>query len=249
MVSLFVDGLSDWRYFFVICSIPGIACATLFTKYVVDPRHSTQSDDQDVVGFLAVFTSVRKSSFFQFVLVYNFMLMLLYNVLTTFVPIYYVSTRNISVAETSFLFVVSSITMILSGPLAGYLHDKFGFKTPLLFSTLMMGVIVFLMSAAPVGLLTMVVFAVWGVVGQMFGPIVGTLITRISPQHVQGLSLGLGNFIAFLGATLGPILFGFLIDFYGFDVLFTLTLIAYLVASLLPLCIEKNQHLPRKTHE
>jgi MFS family permease len=233
-VTLLIDGLSDWRYFFAICAIPGITCAAVFTKYVVEPTNLEEGNVHEKLTYIERFKMVRKSAFFFFVLGYNFLLMLLYFVFATFLPIYYVSVKTISVAESSLLFAVSSITMIASGPLAGYLHDKFSFKTPFLLSTLLMVVMIGVIPTVSVGCPIMAVVAVFGIAGQMVVPIVATLISHIAPQQFQGLYLGLGNLIAFLGATIGPILFGYLIDLRGFDVLFTLTLIAYIIATLLP---------------
>jgi predicted MFS family arabinose efflux permease len=233
IVWWFGDKGWDWRMFFALSSIPGFLCSLLLTIFIREERVQDQTSRIKEKRWRKSLSDLVQVSAFSWLLLVSFFQWFLSYTLFTFLPTYYIIERSLSVSEVSSLFVINSVAMILSGPVAGYLHDKLGFAKPLILSMVFMSLTAFLIPIVSMGAPTITIIAIWGIIGLLPGPIISVLTSQISPLNLQGLSLGMMEFVGFLGATIGPLFFGYIIDQAGFNTYFTLLIIIHLIVALL----------------
>jgi predicted MFS family arabinose efflux permease len=240
--------ITNWRFFFGIAAVPGLACAILLMYQArrrsgsVPPKGATKRYDE---GFRALIRIRSLYPVFAFALLWQ----LLYFVLATFLPSYDLVQRGLPVASTSLLFILNSLAMIFCGLLAGLLYDRFGFLLPMLGYSALAAAASFVMPHVAPMVPLAAVYVAWGLFGSPLaaGAVVGAHIAKIVPGHLRGIALGTGNMIAFLGASAGPVIFGWVIDKSGYGLFFVLVGSLYLVAALLSVAVgAKGRRRPRR---
>jgi MFS family permease len=87
-----------------------------------------------------------------------------------------------------------------------------------------------------------IIFVIWGLMGGMGGQVFVVLISQIIPLKVRGAVLGSYNFMGFVSATIGPVIFGYVADVLGFTVFFQLALALQLCGFIIVLLMMKLRH-------
>ena len=210
-----------WRNYFLIYAFPGLLCAFvtgLLVKEVAWPRHSSPPTikKRQPVG------KALKSRTMSGILFHNVAVFLAMYGLRTFLPVYLVQVRGLAPSEASLLMVAYAASVIPSGPLIGYLVDRFGFGRPSLFSLVTLCLVVSALSVIPVGVPMVFFLLLWGLIGGWTVTAFSVLLTRIVPVETRGTFLGILNSSTFLGAATGPLILGYAADVGGFGAFFAL---------------------------
>jgi len=238
MVGVFGVESFGWRNYFLIYAFPGLLCAfvtCLLVKEVVWTRHSsppTIKKGQPVGRTLKsrTMSSILLHSVVVFSAVYG---------LRTFLPVYLVQVRGLAPSEASLLLVAYAASVIPSGPLIGYLVDRFGPGRPSLVSLVTLCFVMSALSVVPVGVPMVILLLVWGLIGGWTVTAFSVLLTRIVPVETRGTFLGILNSSTFLGAATGPLILGYAADIGGFGAFFALAFGLCLLAAAFALPILK----------
>jgi len=238
MVGVFGVESFGWRNYFLIYAFPGLLCAfvtCLLVKEVVWTRHSsppTIKKGQPVGRTLKsrTMSSILLHSVVVFSAVYG---------LRTFLPVYLVQVRGLAPSEASLLMVAYAASVIPSGPLIGYLVDRFGPGRPSLVSLVTLCFVMSALSVVPVGVPMVILLLVWGLIGGWTVTAFSVLLTRIVPVETRGTFLGILNSSTFLGAATGPLILGYAADIGGFGAFFALAFGLCLLAAAFALPILK----------
>jgi len=159
--------------------------------------------------------------------------------LRTFLPVYLVQVRGLAPSEASLLLVAYAASVIPSGPLIGYLVDRFGPGRPSLVSLVTLCFVMSALSVVPVGVPMVILLLVWGLIGGWTVTAFSVLLTRIVPVETRGTFLGILNSSTFLGAATGPLILGYAADIGGFGAFFALAFGLCLLAAAFALPILK----------
>jgi predicted MFS family arabinose efflux permease len=237
LISLTVSSLtvSDWRFFYLIGSIPGLITIPLMYFFIKENRVSGKQIENRSLSLKSILHEARKKSLLL-ALVFNFISSLSFFGLGFFIPTYFVLGRSLSVAEASSIMFIQALSSIGSGSVAGYLADRFGVRLPVIISTLVMCIVVLLFPFIPLGLPMILLLIIWGVMGGWSFISMSVLVVQVVSPNVRGTFLGLYNEVGFISATIGPIILGFIIDISNFNMFFLACLIFY-IASLISIVL------------
>lgn len=230
----------DWRLFFLLASIPGLIAACLFVALAKEPpsigavRYANSGFDSK-----AVIAGLKQRPVL-ILLTLNVFLMTANWALRTFVPTYLVQIRSLTTSEASLLMLIYAAANVSADPIAGILADRLGSRLPGLGSLTIMCLVSLTMPLAPLGTPIILVLLVWGFIGGWNFTLFNVLITRMVPREVRGTFLGIYNSLGFVGASVGPILFGYVADVAGFQSFFYLSLILFLSATALGVVLKEK---------
>jgi ACS family hexuronate transporter-like MFS transporter len=150
----------------------------------------------------------------------------------SFLPTYFVQVRGLKASDAALLMMAYAVPTLLSGPLAGYVADRSGYRVSLVIYFVLLVFVKLGLPTMPLGIATVAVLIVWGLIRTWLPTAFNTLITRIVPAKTRGTYLGIVNACTFLGAATGPIIFGYMADIGGFGFFFSLALTASLLGML-----------------
>ena len=243
MVGVSSNGEVGWRYFFMISSIPGFLCLALtyfFAKDLKEKGVETENEGKDLS--LEVVMKNIKSRPLILSLVFTFLSSLASWSLGTFIPTYLIVDRRLLVAEASSILMVQAVPSIFSSFLGGYVADRLGFRFPLVVSEVAMCLVSLLIPLSPLGIPMWVLLLFWGLIGGWSYTVLNLFVLKAVHRKLRGTLLGLYNQVGFIGATVGPPIFGFVIDIGGFAPFFTLSLILYITSLPIALLIRDERH-------
>jgi MFS family permease len=239
-VSAVSNSGMGWRPFFLIASFPGFLCLVLTYIFTRDLKETREKKDGEKKADRAVITEELRSRSIILVLAFNFLASLAGWSLGVFIPTYFVQDRGLLVAEASSIMLVQASFAIFNGFLAGYMTDSFGFKIPVVVSMVTMCLVSLLLPLTPLGIAMGVLLFFWGLMGGWSFTALNVFITKAVPSRLRGTFLGLYNQMGFISATVGPPIFGLVIDIAGFNSFFRLAL-AFYVASLISILLVKER--------
>jgi MFS family permease len=244
LIYLTVGSLSNlrigWRPFFMVGALPGFVCLAMTHLFTRDLKEKTGKEEAsegvslaDIAKQLARPPVILISSF-------NFLVSLASWSLGTFVPTYLANGRGLSVADASSTMLVQATASVFNGLAAGYITDSLGFKPPAIVSMLVMCLVSILLPIIPLGMPAGLVLVLWGLVGGWSYTASNVFILKIIPRRLRGTFLGIFNQIGFISATIGPPIFGLILDAAGFRAFFYLALALY-AASLVSILLIKER--------
>ncbi|MDD4170010.1 MAG: MFS transporter [Desulfotomaculaceae bacterium] len=158
----------------------------------------------------------------------TFFLTAAYSSVISFIPLY---TAELGIVNIGLFFTANSLTMLISRPIAGRWADRGGASTVLL-----IGLLTMFIGMASIGLShTITGFVLAGaIVGLGFGfcvPTLQALAIRHTPPDRRGAATGT-YYIAFdLGLGLGTIIWGYVAEAAGYQIMFFTTLIPLVLAG------------------
>ncbi|GAE34214.1 MDR family MFS transporter [Halalkalibacter akibai] len=139
---------------------------------------------------------------------------------------------GISLQHYSFLWTINGLMIVFAQPLITWIISKW-VKT--LKQQMVVGVVIFMVSYAV--LLEASVFKMFLVamiiltIGEMFvWPAVPTIASQLAPKNKEGFYQGIINSVATGGRMIGPLIGGFMVDFYSIYALIVLLLIGFVIA-------------------
>lgn len=146
----------------------------------------------------------------------------------------YTQELNISLSQYSFLWTINGALIVLGQPLLSRALKAFEDKLKI---QILIGLIIFIISffvaskaevftafCAAMVILTIGEMLVW--------PAVPTIANQLAPKGREGFYQGIVNSTATGGRMVGPVLGGFLVDFYGMSVLFVIMMILLFIAII-----------------
>lgn len=139
-----------------------------------------------------------------------------------------VSARDLGWMSTAFILA----TAILLVP-ASRLVDRIGYKKSYIIGGLIVSVSCFFSIFAP-DYATLILLRIVAGVGSAFVMITGlAILTRVYPANKRGMVIGVNTAMVYVGASLGPIIGGFLTEYAGWRSLFLLMIPLLLISALL----------------
>jgi len=235
VVGALSTSVVGWRFFFVISFLPGFLALVLIFLFTKDLKKSEKRvAEEKSQGSLIKLVRTRSLAF---ALIINSIASLAGWGLGAFLPTYLVQARGLSVAETSTTMILLAISSVFTMVLGGYMTDHFGFKLPAVVSTTVMCLVSLLIPVSPLGVPLWILLAVWGLIGGWTFMAFNLLIAKTVPTKLRGTFLGAYNGSGFVSATIGPPLFGYIIDVAGFASFFTLSLVLYATSLIVVLFI------------
>ncbi|PWV36799.1 MAG: hypothetical protein DJ555_05395 [Desulfurococcaceae archaeon] len=161
-------------------------------------------------------------------IVIHALILVTYFGITSFTPTYIAISMGKSLAEAGLLFLVFPLSEILGGLVGGYMASRIGSKRVLMISLLS----IFIGAVAiPFTKSEIYVVPILSMIGLMFRAAATTLpliVVENTPRHILGAILGWYNSIGFVGASIGPYMFGYIADLHGF-------FLSYIALSFFPL--------------
>ncbi|WP_108672203.1 MDR family MFS transporter [Peribacillus acanthi] len=144
----------------------------------------------------------------------------------------YTQDIGITLKQYSFLWTINGALIVLGQPIVNKLVNKFAKN---LKKQIMIGLVIFIGSFAVAsfagnfaGFLTAMVILT---IGEMFvWPAVPTIANELSPKGREGFYQGLVNSTATAGRMIGPLLGGFIVDWYGMQMMFAIFMILFVLA-------------------
>jgi len=155
--------------------------------------------------------------------------------LTPFISLYSKLSFNAEGIWLGIIFSGFSLSKIIATPFIGLTSDKKGKKKVLLIGSLIYSFIPFAYLYTDTIHALLIVRLVHGFAAAFMTPIIIAYLGEISPKGKEGRYMALLNLPLFLGAAIGPLLGGFLIDieakylFYLMEIFFLITLIMVLL--------------------
>ncbi|RKS86967.1 sugar phosphate permease [Orbus hercynius] len=123
---------------------------------------------------------------------------------------YHISLADANVALTAFL-VASAVGVLVGGQLADY-SSRHGFiATAALAVTALLAVLVALLSVSSTLIITLII-GVMGFLSGLIAPSRDMLVRNISPKGAEGRVFGIVSTGFNIGGTIGPVLFGWILD-------------------------------------
>lgn len=229
MVGVLGLGAFEWRNYFLVYAIPGLLCASLTWFSVKDATSEvTESTERREEGTMRVLSNPLVVG----VLVCSVVVSLIVFSFVSFLPIYFVQARGLNASDAALLMMAYAVPTLLSGPLAGYVAGRSGYRSSLAIYFALLILVILGLPTMPMGMPIVAVLVIWGLIRTWSPTTFNTLITRIVPSKTRGTYLGIVNACTFLGAATGPIIFGFAADIGGFGFFFSLALAASFLAML-----------------
>jgi MFS family permease len=224
----------DWQNLFLFYGLPGILFTPLmillFKKLRLPRAPNEISPLKTEVVDIGISQTLKRWTVLR-ILVFNAVMALAMWPIRSFLPVFFVNERGLTIPDASFLMNVANIAGILCMPIAGYVTDNFGFKIPSYIAMTITGLITILVPTTQVGFHTVIAFALWGLFGCMSGTAIMVLLSEVVPDKVRGTFYGILNFVGWIGGTIGPIVFGRIIDLFGFTTFFFSALIILIISS------------------
>jgi MFS family permease len=229
-VAFFLGVLVDWRFSFIFFGLLSIGTALVMDRIKLEEEH---------------FVPEKRLAITEFLRVPNFWQILLFNALVGFifrgVEVFFPTFLSLGRGYTGELAAVSN-SLILAFGTAGQLiggrgADRIGPTKILLFaaSGVLASLLILLM--VPTSFFVVVAFTlVYGVSVFAHQPSMTSLVSRVTPRHLMGLSFGVMFFFSFGLGSVAAVVCGWLTDVYGVEFAFwlnALVAVALLAVTLL----------------
>jgi len=214
-IAYYLGVAFNWRLSFVFFGVLSVATAALLSRIDVD--------EGDASG--------ESLSYLEYVKTPGLWVILLYNVLVGFlfrsVDLFFPSFLSVERGYTGGLAAVANSGILLLGTagqlMGGWGSDRLGSTRTLLAASTGIALSLVLLIVLPTGTLGVALFIVlYGV--SMFGhqPTVTSMVSRLSPRHMMGLSYGVMFFSAFGVGSMSTTVTGYLADKYSLTAAFWL---------------------------
>ncbi len=156
-----------------------------------------------------------------------------YTMVDPFFSLYLSEVIHVDLSLTSYIFAVRALCIIAFSPIAGILIDRSGRKNVILIG-LAMSIVTLVGYTIPGGFLWMLILRSWdGVTWAVMLTAMNTLMADLLSTEMLGFGMGLQNAITQQSSTIGALFSGFLIDAYGYNLVFYIAAATCVVALVL----------------
>ncbi len=152
--------------------------------------------------------------------------------LFTFYSLFVVMKFQIQMTQVGLLFTFMSIGSLFGGFLGGALTDKFGRKFMMLFGLIVSGLSSLIIPFIGQLEIFYVVCLLTGFLGAVAGPAHQALVADLLPEELRSSGYALLRISVNIGATLGPIIGGFMLIGNNFEILFFTDAITSMITTI-----------------
>lgn len=197
----------DWRYPFYIGTVIGITAIAVFTSVIKEGplkhkehgqglgiRHALRNVEIWKVGVVWLLFSASILSF------------------TTWAPNLFTNYKGMDKVYASFLASVVMLAAIPCVPVYGWVSDRIGRRKPLMTTGFILITLALIAAGYTSDLALTASIVALGITASMVPPIASALLAEISGPTLAGVSFGVMVICQNTGATLGPLLIGYVID-------------------------------------
>lgn len=208
----------------------------LFVLFLLPESLSKESRDSQLTtesnrGFLRQLISSFSTPLIGAVLAIFFIVFLSFSAIPVILPLLGVVYFGLGSVEMSYLFVyIGIVQIILQGVVIGRLAVKLGDEKLITFGPLLMMVGIFLMPLVPNIGVFMVSLTMIASGSGIMRTIVPSFISKETHENEQGGVLGIANSVASIATVPGPLVGGFLFEFFGLASPFYVSAILLLIA-------------------
>jgi len=221
LIAVAIARVIGWRGCFISLSVPTLAYGLLFfllLNRLGFRKTRTKDESDDKVAAKGGQDTIR--TVMPMMILAVCVQIFIYSALS-FIPLYVVDQFNGSKEAAAALLSIANSAGLWAGPLAGYLSDRIG-KTPIvLFTGIIAGPLIYLLSHATLGVSISVILLLLGMTQYMSMPVTEAYIISYSPKRGRSTVLGSYYFASRGGPGLLAPLLGYLIDHYSFRVAYT----------------------------
>jgi MFS family permease len=156
-----------------------------------------------------------------------------YTMFDPFLSLFLKDVTHVDLSLTSYIYAVRALCIIAFSPLAGMLIDRSGRKNAILVG-LSMSIVTMLGYTYNGGFFWMILLRSWdGITWAVMLTAMNTLMADMLSPEMRGFGMGLQSAITQQSSTIGSLFSGFLIDAYGYNLIFYLAAIFCVVALTL----------------
>ncbi len=204
----------DWRLYTLISFIPAVAITVLLywllagarTAPVETPARSTRL--LDTVGLLKhpVYVSLAYANFTRSFSHFG---------LLSFMPVYLAQDLGMDSFGVGFHVSLLTLLGVGAGPAFGYFSDRIGRRIPIVVAMAVIGVSMFVMGSAGSGIVLTLSLALAGLFLWSSQDVINATAMDAAPAGLQGSTVALMFLSSLLGATVGVIVMGAVVDATG----------------------------------
>lgn len=157
-----------------------------------------------------------------------------------FIPTYFVDGRGMATAEASNLYTILLMGSVIGPFLWGSLSNRLGKRETM---TIIMAISTVLVLALPIVTNMMPLMAVLFLLGLTFqsvSPITQSMVARLTDEQTRSLVYGVYFTISFGIGSIGPWVFGYITDTWGFFLAFVYVAIVTIIAALCAIRIPRE---------
>ncbi len=150
----------------------------------------------------------------------------------TLIPFYATFELSLGLSEVGLLLSAVSFSIVLLSFPSGIAADKFGRKITLVPSLALSGISIFLFPSVRDFSQALYASIFTGLASGMGAGVLGTIAADTAPKEWRGVFLSMWRLMADAGAMLGPLIAGFIIDFYGLSSAFYFSASVVVVSAI-----------------
>ncbi|RLE51322.1 MAG: hypothetical protein DRJ21_00405 [Candidatus Methanomethylicota archaeon] len=228
ITAIFLANLLSWRLTFIVHAFPGFILALIFYLLSYEPKKSSSFSIDNLIKLKIYWKPLLIAYILPLVSLMASMS------LQTFLPLYFVENRGISINYVALIVSGVSVAGFLGQIFGGFLTDRIGYKYASIISMILASISILILHFSPsnIILISAIIFGLISAAGA--APII-TYTVEFSPIEVRGLSLGIGNTTGFIGASIGSAVGGLLIDIYGYDFFMLFNVAIFIIATIISL--------------
>jgi MFS family permease len=238
IISLLVfnPGLS-YKVVYLVCGIAGILALILTFKLPSAPDKKIEKQDWEKT--FASFKSVLSNKFILITAAAHAVMLFAYGTFETFLPLYAIKS-GLSAYEVGLLLSAQVITIALTKPTMGTISDKYGRQPQIFFGALIGAAAIgsFALFKSFIPLLALSIL--FGLSLSFVTSATSAFIADLSRQETHGSAMGLLGSIMDIGHTLGPLVSGVVVLYFGFDKAFIGAALVLIAASFVFLFLTQS---------
>lgn len=203
-----------WRLLFLISSIPGVVSSILFLHGIMRDQHnpSQARSRSSTLGL-----EMLRTRALQVYMAVHALILITYFGVTSFTPTYIASSSGLGIVEANLVFLLFPLSEILGGFIGGYIADKLGAWRVSIASFIAISIAVALIPLAYSPTYVALLLPLIGFMFRTAATALPLLVVESTPPNIVGTMLGWYNSVGFLGASVGPYMFGVMADRWGFS--------------------------------
>lgn len=214
-----------WRWMFYVSAVLGVVGALLFAGIRIDGSRNQHSGGS-VSSALGI--EILKTSGIPLYIVSHALALMTYFSVSSFTPTYIATQSYLGLAEADLLFLTLPLSGVFGSIAGGYMVDMLKPRRVALVSLASISVGTMAIPFIGPGLNIVFPLLVIGIMSPAVSIALPLLVIERTPIDKRGAVLGWFNFGSLAGASIGPYIFGFTADLYGFSS-------SYIATSLPPL--------------
>lgn len=165
-----------------------------------------------------------------------------------FFTIYAVKVHGMSEATAGVMTAIMMISSTASGPLFGWLGDRWSYRHTLSLASLCASLGALIAMIAPSTVWFIAVFALSAVPQMAWFAIQMAFLLEFGTPHERPAYIGLSNTLVAPATLIAPLLGGWLVDYISYQVMFGVAMVAGVMTALITTAMLRDPHQPAQTN-